>query len=90
MNKVICESEYFIDEENLTKFLLDCKDETWLLFKEQIPRDLKLNTAINLLLVHYIEMKDSGKVMMKILAEKHNVTKKAIMAKHLRVVENGQ
>lgn len=70
----------------MTKILIDIDDDVWAGFKKAVPRDIKLPDAVCLLIIHYIEMRDSGKVMMKVLMEKYGIEKKQIKAKFLTVL----
>jgi len=69
----------------MTKILIDIDDDVWMNFKKAVPRDLKLPDAVCLLLIHYIDMKSSGQVMMKVLMEKYGIARKEIKAKFLKV-----
>lgn len=71
----------------MTKILLDIDDDVWQAFKRSVPRDLKLPDGVCLLIIHYIEMKTSGQVMMKVLMEKYGVERKQIKAKFLKVLQ---
>lgn len=69
----------------MTKILLDIEDDVWTNFKKAVPRDLKFPDAVCLLIIHYIDMRESGKIMMKVLMEKYGIEKKQIKAKFLTV-----
>lgn len=69
----------------MTKILLDIEDDVWTAFKKSVPRDVKFPDAVCLLIIHYIEMKTSGIVMMKVLMEKYGTVRKQIKAKFLTV-----
>ncbi len=69
----------------MTKILLDIEDNVWITFKKSVPRNVKFPDAVCLLLIHYIDMRESGRVMMKVLMEKHGIKSKEIKAKFLKI-----
>jgi len=71
----------------MTKILLDIDDDVWQAFKRSVPRDLKLPDGVCLLIIHYIDMKTSGQIMMKVLMEKFGIERKQIKAKFLKVLQ---
>ncbi len=70
----------------MTKILLDIEDNVWMAFKKSVPRDVKFPDAVCLLIIHYIDMRESGKTLMKVLMEKYGIEKKQIKAKFLTVL----
>ncbi len=57
----------------MTKILLDIEDNVWMAFKKSVPRDVKFPDAVCLLIIHYIDMRESGKTLMKVLMEKYGI-----------------
>lgn len=69
----------------MTKTLIEVDDEIWAAFKKSIPRDLHVPEAVELLISHYVDMGDSGKVLMNRLADKYGAERKQIRALFLKV-----
>lgn len=70
----------------MTTTTLTIDDDIWSYFKKSIPRDILVGDAVSLLIMHYCEMGNSGKLMLETLAQKNGFEKKEIRAKFLKVV----
>lgn len=71
----------------MTKTIISVNDDVWKEFKRRIPTDLHVSDAVALLINHFVDMGDSGRVLMNRLSDKYGAEKKEIRALFLKVRE---
>lgn len=74
----------------MTKTIINIEEDLWKAFKKSIPTDLHISRAVSLLIEHYMDMGDSGKVLMNRLADKYGADKKQIRALFLKVKDKNE